>query len=547
MTAMSVVLTGFMGTGKTTAGRLLAARTGRAFVDTDEVIEQRAGKSIARIFDEDGAPAFRRMEAAVATELAGREGLVISTGGRLMLDPENEAALGPESVVICLTAQPAEILERLNSDAARRPLLEVADPAGRVAALLAERAPSYGRFPQVSTSGRTPEEVADEILRRFPEVAYAAPAREAAPERLAVTHPSGRYDVVVGRGVLGRLREAAGLGGAPLAVVTDSTVGQLYVRALGEAATVVTMPAGEQHKTLDTVRSIYNRLLAAGLDRSGVVVALGGGVVGDVAGFVAATYMRGVRLVQCPTTLLAMVDASVGGKTGVDLPQGKNLVGAFKQPEAVLADVGTLRTLPPAEFAAGMAEVVKHGLLVGGELLQRLEEEFWDTVTVAGPEARVSLQRLIAGAIKVKRDVVEEDPFEKSVRATLNLGHTFAHAIEQVSGYAVRHGEAVAMGLVAAAHLSAALGHCDPVLQERIERVLSHLWLPARIPADLAPDDLLRAMGSDKKRAGGRLRFVLIREAGDVFVTAAAPEGAVLDTLAAMRKGEERRSRRYDG
>ena len=484
---MSVVLTGFMGTGKTTAGRLLAARTGRAFIDTDEVIEQRAGKSIARIFDEDGADAFRRMEAEIAAELAGRKGLVISTGGRLMLDPENEAALGQENVVICLTAQPIEIMERLDGDAVRRPLLEGADPAGRVEALLAERAEKYGRVPQVNTSGRTPEEVAEEILRRFPKIKDEASSPASAPERFAVTHPSGRYEVVVGRGVLSHLREVAELEDAPVAVVTDSNVGPLYAREVGAASTVVTMPAGEEHKTLETVRSIYNQLLAAGLDRTGAVVALGGGVVGDVAGFVAATYMRGVRLVQCPTTLLAMVDASVGGKTGVDLPLGKNLVGAFKQPEAVLADVGTLGTLPPAEFAAGMAEVVKHGLLAGGSLLQRLERQAWRTA----PTEAAALQRLIAEAIRVKRDVVEEDPFEEGVRATLNLGHTFAHAIEQVSGYSVRHGEAVAIGLVAAAHLSATLGYCDPGLQERIERMLSHLGLPTRIPAELVPSDLL--------------------------------------------------------
>lgn len=538
MTAMSVVLTGFMGTGKTTVGRLLAARTGRAFVDTDEVIEQRAGKPIARIFEEDGAAVFRRMEAEMAAELAGREGLVISTGGRLMLDPENEAALRPGNVIICLSAPPEEILARLDGDEARRPLLEVEDPAGRVQALLLQRAEKYARFPQVRTSGQTPEEVAAEILDRFPEVSYMPPSPPPAPERLPVTHPAGQYDVMVGRGVLGRLRDVAGLDDAPLAVVTDSTVGPLYSSQVEDGATVVTMPAGEQHKTLETVRAIYEQLLAAGIDRTGAVVALGGGVVGDVAGFVAATYMRGVRLVQCPTTLLAMVDASVGGKTGVDLPQGKNLVGAFKQPEAVLADVGALRTLPPAEFAAGMAEVVKHGLLVGGSLLQRLEEEQWDAVTAAGPEARAPLQTLIAEAIRVKRDVVEEDPFEKGVRATLNLGHTFAHAIEQVSGYAARHGEAVAVGLVAAAHLSASLGHCDPALQNRIEQILSLLWLPARMPAGLATADLLAAMGSDKKRAGGRLRFILIREPGDVFMTADVPQAAVLDTLVALQNGE---------
>ena len=532
---MSVVLTGFMGTGKTTVGRLLAARTGRAFVDTDEIIEQRAGKTIARIFAEDGADAFRRMEREIAAELAGRQGLVISTGGRLMLDPQNEAALGPDNVVICLTAQPEEIVVRLDSDALRRPLLEVEDPSARVEGLLAERADKYARFPQVSTSGHAPEEVVTEILNRFPRVRYSPPSA-ATPVRFRVRHPTGRYDVVVGRAVLSQLRKTAGVGDAPIAVVTDDTVGPLFASEVKDVVTVVTMPAGEQYKRLGTVRRIYDQLLAAGLDRTGTVVALGGGVVGDVAGFVAATYMRGVRLVQCPTTLLAMVDASVGGKTGVDLPQGKNLVGAFKQPAAVLADVDTLRTLPPVEFAAGMAEVVKHGLLAGGALLQQLEQEVWDAAYIAGNKPMAVLQTMIAQAIQVKRDVVEEDPFEEGVRATLNLGHTFAHAAEQVSGYAIRHGEAVAMGLVAAAHLSSTLGYCEPALQGYIERILTRFRLPIRIPPELSPHDLLLAMGSDKKRQGGQLRFILLRAPGDAFVTASVPETSVLDTLAALQE-----------
>jgi 3-dehydroquinate synthase len=295
---------------------------------------------------------------------------------------------------------------------------------------------------------------------------------------------------------------------------------------------VVTIPAGEQHKTLATVQTIYNELLAAGIDRQATVVALGGGVVGDVAGFVAATYMRGVDFVQCPTSLLAMVDASVGGKTGVDLPQGKNLVGAFKQPTAVLADVTTLQTLPPAEFAAGMAEVVKHGLINDPDLFASLEIGHW-RLTNQSPIS--NLQTLVATAIKVKRDVVQEDPFEQGRRATLNLGHTFGHAVEQVSGYRVRHGEGVAMGLVAAAHLSAQLGYCDPALQSRIEAVLQAQNLPIRIPAEFTPKAIYQAMFNDKKKAVGKLRFILLRDVGDVLMTGDVAETAVLTSLTAVQ------------
>jgi 3-dehydroquinate synthase len=262
-------------------------------------------------------------------------------------------------------------------------------------------------------------------------------------------------------------------------------------------------------------------------------------VVGDMAGFAAATYMRGVDFVQCPTSLLAMVDASVGAKTGVDLPQGKNLVGAFKQPTAVLADISTLQTLPPEEFAAGMAEIVKHGLIANPELLGRLETGDW-RLAASNQSLISNLQSLIADAIQVKRNVVQEDPFEQGRRATLNLGHTFGHAIEQVSGYAIRHGEGVAMGLVAAANLSARLGFCSPDLQRRIKIVLARLNLPTCIPANLSSADLYQAMGSDKKKAAGQLRFVLLRDVGDVFVVDEAAETAVLATLAdvACKEGE---------
>jgi shikimate kinase/3-dehydroquinate synthase len=354
------------------------------------------------------------------------------------------------------------------------------------------------------------------------------------PTRLPVTHPTGQYDVLIGADLLPNLAELAHIRG-PIVLITDSHVGPLHAHRLGKVACTVTIPAGEQHKTLSTVQTIYDQLLAARIDRQATVVALGGGVVGDVAGFVAATYLRGVDFVQCPTSLLAMVDASVGGKTGVDLPQGKNLVGAFKQPTAVLADITTLHTLPPVEFAAGMAEVVKHGLINNPELFGRLESGDW-RFTNQSPIA--NLQSLVATAIAVKRDVVQEDPFEQGRRATLNLGHTFGHAIEQVSGYRIRHGEGVALGLVAAAHLSAQLEYCDPALQGRIEAVLKAQGLPTRIPAAYDPAQIYAAMFTDKKKAAGQLRFILLRDVGDVFISGDVVEKDVVATLTAVQAQE---------
>jgi 3-dehydroquinate synthase len=513
----NIILTGFMGSGKSTVGRLLAQQLQFEFVDTDDLIETREGRSIASIFNEEGEPFFRRLEQQISRELSLRHGLVVATGGRLMLYPDNAAALGATGSVFCLVATAEEIMTRLANEPGRRPLLDVPHPMRRIRELLQQRESAYGRFPQINTSSKTPQQLVGEIQLLLDK------------EILNVTYPHGRYNVVVGSDLLPDVRQLSSIQGQ-LAIITDSNVGPLYVDRCGRVGCIVTIPAGEQHKTLTTVHQIYDQLLAAGLDRQGTILALGGGVVGDVAGFVAATYLRGIDVVQCPTTLLAMVDASVGGKTGVDLPQGKNLIGAFKQPIGVFADLTSLITLPAEEFAAGMGEVIKAGLIANPVLFERLE---------TGPKLlpphdlddASMLANVVTDAIQVKRDIVQEDPFEKGRRAVLNLGHTFAHAIEQVSGYSVRHGEAVGMGLVAAAHLSAVLGYCAKELQPRIEAALDNANLPVRIPAKLPATALYRAMGSDKKKAAGKLHFVLLRDVGDVFIAGDVPQTAVNDTL----------------
>ena len=511
----NIVLTGFMGTGKSTIGRLLAQQLSYKFVDTDEMIVAQHGRSIADIFRDEGETVFRQYEAEVAQLLAERTELVIATGGGLLLFDANVAALSRHGRIFCLTAEPDEIVHRLETDGGTRPLLAAPDPAARIRELLQERKAGYGRFTPIHTDGKTPTAITGEIMTLLN------------PQRLPVSHPTGQYDVIVGYDLLGQIRPLANLT-TPFVVITDDQVGPLYAHRL--EAPVITIAAGERYKTLDTVRQIYDEMLALGIDRKGTAVALGGGVVGDMTGFVAATYMRGINFVQCPTTLLAMVDASVGGKTGVDLPQGKNLIGAFKQPLAVIADLATLPTLPPAEFISGMAEVVKHGLLVGGDLWQRLEAGDW----VLKTNTEQAVQNL-ADAIQVKRDVVQADPFEQSIRATLNLGHTFGHAIEQVSHYQLRHGECVAIGLVAAVHLSAQLGHCTADWQSRIEAVLTKLGLPTRVPAYLDTEEIYAMMFSDKKKEAGKLRFILLRDVGDVFVTNEADAASVLTTLTALR------------
>jgi shikimate kinase/3-dehydroquinate synthase len=304
-------------------------------------------------------------------------------------------------------------------------------------------------------------------------------------------------------------------------VVTNTTLAALYGPHLADIlpnTRLVTMPDGERYKTLDTVAALYAEFVEAGLDRSSTVFAFGGGVVGDTAGFAAATYMRGVRLVQVPTTLLAMVDSSVGGKVGVDLPQGKNLVGAFKQPDYVLAPLSVLHTLPEREWRCGMAEIIKHGFLADPELLK---PELW-TIERA-PE-------LVRRAVQVKVDVVQRDPYEQNVRAHLNLGHTFAHAVEQVSGYSWLHGEAVGVGLVAAARLSYAMSLCNSSLPEEVEDIVSQIGLPTRL-GGLEPGALYAAMFTDKKWQGGHSRFILLRGVGQPEIVHDVPKETVLNIL----------------
>jgi 3-dehydroquinate synthase len=517
----NIILTGFMGTGKTTVGSLLATQLGREFIDTDELIQTRHGRSIPEIFLELGETAFRQMEADIVQELAEREELVISTGGRLMLDPANVAALSRKGRVFCLVATPEEILTRLRDDKEHpRPLLKVPNPGERIVELLQKRQKGYLRFLQVMTNEKQPTEVTRDLVDLI----------HSDPKRFAIDHPAEPYDFVVGGGLLPFIRQLADVDGQ-MVVITDSQVGELYATSCGAVDHVITIPTGRQHKTLGIVQTICDQLLQLGFDRAGTIVSLGGSVMGDIAGFVAATYMRGVDFVQCPTSLLDMVDTSVGGKTALDLPQGKNLIGAFKQPTSVIADVATLQTLPAEEFASGMAEVIKHGLIADTDLLQKVENGNWRWERGTIPPPLSELQTLVAQAIQIKIVIVQEDPYERGRRSILNLGHTFAHAIEQVSRYSIRHGEAVAMGLVAAANLSARLGHCSLALQERIELALSKVGLPTRIPKHLSPELLLKAMDSDKKRLAGQLRFVLLREVGQAFVTDAVPDPAILATL----------------
>lgn len=343
------------------------------------------------------------------------------------------------------------------------------------------------------------------------------------------------YPIHVGRGLLGRAELILPhLPTKRVAVVTNTTVGPLYLSTLqgtlegaGVSVLPIVLPDGEQYKNAETLGRIYDALLEARMERKGTLIALGGGVIGDLTGFAAATYLRGVPFVQIPTTLLAQVDSSVGGKTGINHPLGKNMIGAFYQPRLVLADTDTLNTLPDRELAAGLAEVIKYGLIRDAEFFTWLEAHMEDLIR-RDPDA---LTFAILRSCRNKAEVVAADEREGGIRAILNLGHTFGHAIEAGLGYGVwLHGEAVAAGMVLAADLSRRLGWLTAEDVERVRSLLRRARLPDTAP-DLGVERYRALMGLDKKVEGGRVRFVLLKRVGEAVVTADAPEAAFVATL----------------
>ncbi len=506
-TAKNIVITGFMGTGKSTVAEIVARKLNRPLVDMDREIETRAGFSIPQIFRREGEAAFRDLERQLTHELALRHGLVIATGGGALVDADNREMMSQHGIVICLNASKADIRARigLQSENQNRPL------AADWEAHFDARRGAYAQIHhQIMTSGRTPADIAADILALADDALYVR------------TPAGGGYPIHIGGGLLRRIAadpEAAGLTGH-VAVVTNETVAPLYGEALAAGlpnANLIVVRDGEAHKNLDTVREIYDELLSLGADRRTTLLALGGGVIGDMAGYAAATYMRGIPLVQVPTTLLSMVDSSVGGKVGVDLPQGKNLIGAFKQPRRVIIDTEVLASLPELQWRCGMAEVIKHGLIARPALL---EPELWQ------PEEAAYLARQ---AVQVKIDIVEVDPYENGVRAHLNLGHTFGHAIEKATNYAVPHGEAVAIGTMKAALLSRNLGFIDDHLVGQIQKTLWQIGLPTDIALD--PFRWYAAMSTDKKWQSGTSRLVVLKGLGEAAVVAGLPRDDIIAVL----------------
>jgi shikimate kinase / 3-dehydroquinate synthase len=502
-----LLVNGFMASGKSTLGRLVAARAGREFLDLDEMIERRAGERVSEIFARRGEAAFRLLEAEVLDEIlaAGRPAVVALGGGALLARARRLRAIDT-AVVVTLAVSVEETVRRSALEPGRRPLLDGADARQRVESLLELRAPAYAEcHATVDMTSESPERAAERVLDiwRRDAVGVAAGEHSYTVEIGAQIAPSG---------VRGWAEQAS-----RVLLVSDSNVMPLHAAslrsALGADAEVelIELPAGEAHKTIATVESIWRRASAVGADRSSLIVGLGGGVVTDIAGFAAAGWMRGVRWIGIPTTLLAMVDASVGGKTAVDLGQAKNCVGAFWQPSQVFCDV-TYSATEPARGNSALSEVVKTALIGDAALLDELEQNV-ERVLARDPEV---VTELVRRCVRVKARVVGEDAREQGFRAALNLGHTFGHALEAVAGFErLSHGEAISLGLVAALRLGERLGVTDRQLTQRIVALLERLALPT----DLANEPLVEAaalVGLDKKRRGNSVKFVLVRAPGDI-------------------------------
>lgn len=556
MVPQRIFLVGLPGSGKTTAGRMVAASLGWAFEDSDHEIERATGRTIPEIFSTDGERVFREMETAALGRLALQEPIVIATGGGAPTSAASRNVLS-SGFAVWLSVSPEEAARRTSADTVgtERPLLAnpgetglPKSPVERMKVLLDARAELYrAADAAVDVEEMSPESVAAEVAMLWDEYSRQHHNdRESRPDdpTLPVTlqpaaivrTPGATYPVIVADGsfdAIGAVCRNAGLTGRAF-VVSDTAVGPLFSeraraslqQAAYEARTFM-IPAGEGQKTLATVELVYDWLIANRVERADFVVCVGGGVVTDLAGFAAATCLRGIDFVHAPTSLLAMADAAIGGKTGVDHPSGKNLIGAFAQPRAVVIDPSVLATLPPRHLRNGWAELIKHGLILDEDLFRDLDLASGDGPPLMSAE-------LIARSVAIKAEVVSDDEREAGRRTLLNYGHTVGHAIESVTGFSqYLHGEAVSIGMRVAAMISRDLGMLGEDDYQRQQSLLKRFGLPESAPG-LDVDAVLDATLSDKKVRAGKVRWVLLEGIGNAVTRDNVPDDIVRRAVEAV-------------
>jgi len=544
----NLIITGFSGTGKSLVAMEVALRLNWNFIDTDDEIVKQTGKPIAEIFRQDGEDKFRELERETIRKACQRRQIVIAIGGGAIVDPQNYELLAKTGLIVCLEAKPETIYERLFREAASspdrevRPLLAVDNPLERIRQLKASRQPYYAKADwTIHTDGLSVGEVAEEVIRASRLLSRTDSSQLSAFSdkdiACVVETRTQSYPVFVGQGLLDKLGEKmkkTALSGTAT-IISDENVLSLYgsrvegiLKDAGFAVNSFVVPPGEETKSMDYAIKIYDFLVEHRAERDDIIIALGGGMVGDLAGFVAATFLRGMPWVQVPTSLVAMVDASVGGKVGVNHPEGKNLIGAFYQPNLVLADCQTLTTLPQRELTSGWAEVIKHGMILDEEFVQFLEGNV-NRLTKLEPEL---LTRAIARSAAIKAQVVSQDEKEREGKRTiLNYGHTIAHGLEAATQYKrFLHGEAVAIGMVGATKLSQRLSLLPSAAVERQQALLQKFGLPTGF-SGLDLTEITRPMELDKKTKGKAIRWVLLQDIGKAVIRSDVPQQEVLAVL----------------
>ncbi len=540
----NIFLTGFSYTGKTQVSQVVARRLGWNLVDTDDEIVKLAGKPIPRIFEEDGEPRFRDLEHQALANVCRQKDTVVSTGGGITMADRNRQLMRQSGAIICLEAHPETIYKRLRIDSEKsgqkvvRPLLSVPDPLGRITELKASRQVCYADCDwSVHTDHLSEEDVASEVIRGWRIVVRDQAQPSSEQETAAVvTTATESYPIFVGWGLLDRLGQrmrASGLDGIAY-IISEDQVYPLYgeqaaasMRKAGFAIESFVVPHGEKSKSPEAASHIYDFLVSHRAERGHVIVALGGGMIGDLAGFIAATFLRGVPFVQVPTSVMAMVDSSIGGKVAINHPEGKNLIGAFHQPRLVLADVQTLSTLPQREYISGWAEVIKHGLIRDAAFFEFLEANTTELMNLAREATMQAIRRSTA----IKAEVVSEDEKESGLRTILNYGHTIAHGLETATGYdQMLHGEAVAAGMMGAAHIAEKLDFMSKEDVRRQQKVLQAFGLPISAPG-VEAKAVLDAIQLDKKVQQKAMRWVLLKGIGKTVVTKEVPSKMVKEAV----------------
>ena len=542
---MDLVLVGLPGSGKSAVGRRIASRHGATFVDLDEQVEQADGRSIAEIFAQDGETAFRRLERAAVVALGPADPgptltHVIAPGGGAVLDPRNRWALYRGRVAVWLDTRPEVLAQRLRRSPNVRPLVQGGDPLGRVRTLAAARERFYAPAIRINGVAELPA-----VVETVEKLIAAGPG----PSTTLLRATTKIGEVVIGDGIAADAIAATlrRLEARRAVIVSEPGAFDAFgegvaagLRDRGWPVEVVLLPGGEAAKRLSVIEDAARELSRLRVERRDPLIAIGGGALGDPAGFLAATYLRGVPWIGVPTTLVAQVDSGIGGKTGVDLPEGKNLIGAFHQPAAIVIDVAALRSLPVRQLRAALGEVVKMAALGDEALFATLEA---DGAAIAAGDAgafvRGAVAEIVERAAWAKVDVVSADEREQGAaggRITLNLGHSVGHALEAADGYeTLLHGEAIAYGLRAAVRIGTSLDVTPAARGARIEALLDRLDL-GRAPLPYPLEAVLEAAGSDKKHAGGRLRWVLPTADG-VVVRDDVPAEVVANAVAGILAG----------